>query len=98
MSSEITSISVGELGERVGEDGRTYMAGEFGLARVFIVKSDRKGEDVTGTRSLVSELTPSACRLVVYEPVDVERGRRRRSSYGLCVVPRTRRQHDTPQG
>ena len=55
MSSEITSISVGELSERVGEDGRTYMAGEFGLARVFVVKSDRKGEDVTGTRSLVSD-------------------------------------------
>lgn len=98
MSSEITSISVGEFSERVGEDGRTYMAGEFGLARVFIVKRDRKDEDVTGTRSLFSEPTPSACRLVGYEPVDVERGRRRRSSYGFCVVPRTRRQHDTPQG
>ena len=49
MSSEITSISVGELSERVGEDGRTYMAGEFGLARVFIVKSDRKGEDGSAT-------------------------------------------------
>ena len=45
MSSDTVSIHVGEMHERKGEDGRIYLTGDLGFARLVLVKSERRAED-----------------------------------------------------
>jgi hypothetical protein len=45
MTSDTTSIRIGQLCERVGEEGRPYLTGALGLSHLVIMKSDKTAED-----------------------------------------------------
>ena len=45
MSNDMATVPVGQLHERKGDDGRIYLTGDLGFARLVLVKSDRRAED-----------------------------------------------------